>query len=177
MLFRFASPWWLLLVPLALAAGWWLARRRRRADARMVLPAATTRARMVVSPWVVRNQVRFDEPTLMSTQDGLTLLGANCSGSYSGDGLGFWVIGCAARVDEQVPESADESVRSKFYRQEAVEFIGDNLTTTTATDATDPLLGQGFLYVLRYAHFATVTPYGWSSAGSPRASTAGDCAP
>jgi 4-amino-4-deoxy-L-arabinose transferase-like glycosyltransferase len=84
-------------------------------------------ALMVVSPWVVRNQVRFDEPTLMSTQDGLTLLGANCPESYSGDGLGFWVIGCAARVDGQVPESADESVRSKFYRQEAVEFIGDNL--------------------------------------------------
>ena len=82
-------------------------------------------ALMVVSPWVVRNQVRFDEPTLMSTQDGLTLLGANCADSYSGSALGFWFIGCAA--DVEVPESADESVRSTIYRREAVDFIGDNL--------------------------------------------------
>ena len=82
-------------------------------------------ALMVVSPWVIRNQVRFDEPTIMSTQDGLTLLGANCADTYSGDGLGFWSIGCAERVE--VPEGADESVRSTIYRREAVEFIGDNL--------------------------------------------------
>jgi hypothetical protein len=84
-------------------------------------------ALMVVSPWVIRNQVRFDEPTFMSTQDGLTLLGSNCPETYSGDALGFWFINCALRVNEAIPDGADESVRSSYYRREAVEFIGDNV--------------------------------------------------
>ena len=33
---------------------------------------------VVISPWVVRNQVRFDDSITMSTQDGLTLIGTNC---------------------------------------------------------------------------------------------------
>ena len=84
-------------------------------------------ALMVVSPWVIRNQVRFDEPTIMSTQDGLTLLGSNCPETYSGSGLGFWAIACAERADVKVPEGADESVRSSVYRGEAVEFIRGNI--------------------------------------------------
>ena len=48
------------------------------------LGLAALAAVVLVSPWVIRNQVRFDEPTFMSTQDGLTLLGAN--------GLLFWVL-------------------------------------------------------------------------------------
>ena len=79
----------------------------------------------LVSPWVIRNQIRFDEPAFMSTQDGLTLLGANCPEAYEGPAIGFWVIGCALRVD--VPEGVDESVKSKLYREEAIEFVGDNL--------------------------------------------------
>ena len=82
---------------------------------------------IIISPWVIRNQVRFDDPTFMSTQDGLTLLGANCPETYSGDVLGFWFINCALRVDGAIPDGADESVRSSYYRRDAVEFIGDNL--------------------------------------------------
>jgi len=48
---RFAAPWLLLLLPLAVAAVWWLARRRRRGDARMVLPGVALRGRLAVSPW------------------------------------------------------------------------------------------------------------------------------
>jgi Ca-activated chloride channel family protein len=50
-MFRFASPWLLTLLPLALLAAWRLARRRRRGDARMVLPGAAVRLRVGRSPW------------------------------------------------------------------------------------------------------------------------------
>jgi len=50
-MFRFASPWLLLLVPAVLAAVWWMARRRRRADARLALPLAGTRIKLARSPW------------------------------------------------------------------------------------------------------------------------------
>ena len=93
----------------------------------------------LISPWVIRNQVRFDEPTFMSTQDGLTLLGANCPEAYEAPAIGFWVIGCALRVD--VPEGVDESVKSKLFREEAVEFIGDNLDRLPAVAVAR--LGRG----------------------------------
>jgi Ca-activated chloride channel family protein len=48
---RFASPWLLALVPVALAAGWRLGRRRARADARLPLPGAGLRLALR-SPWV-----------------------------------------------------------------------------------------------------------------------------
>ena len=50
-MFRFASPWMLLLLPLVLAAAWQMARRRRRGDARLQLPAASIKMRLGRSPW------------------------------------------------------------------------------------------------------------------------------
>jgi Ca-activated chloride channel family protein len=48
---RLASPWMLLLLPVALVASCLLARRRARRDARLVLPAAAARMRIGTSPW------------------------------------------------------------------------------------------------------------------------------
>ena len=50
-MFRFAEPWFLLLIPVALAAAWALARRRTRRDARVVLPDTRVRLRIGASPW------------------------------------------------------------------------------------------------------------------------------
>lgn len=50
-MFRFATPWILALIPLALAAAWALARRKRRADARLALPMAAARMKLSASPW------------------------------------------------------------------------------------------------------------------------------
>lgn len=103
------------------------------------LALAGTVAAAVVAPWVIRNQVRFDEPTWMSTNDGLTLLGANCPGSYSGPGKGFWILQCADLVD--VPEGVDQSERSTRYREAAFEFIGDNVSAVPSVLAAR--LGRG----------------------------------
>ena len=51
-MFRFASPWILLLLPVAIAAGWLMHRRRSRADARLHLPGGAVRARLAASGWV-----------------------------------------------------------------------------------------------------------------------------
>ena len=50
-MFRFATPWLLLLLPAAVAAAWAMARRRRRGDARLFLPDSALRARLPGSPW------------------------------------------------------------------------------------------------------------------------------
>jgi len=79
---------------------------------------------LVVAPWVIRNQIRFDDSTLISTQDGLTLIGANCPSTYRGPGIGFWSLQCADLVD--VPPEADQSVRSTMYREYAFDVIGEH---------------------------------------------------
>jgi len=50
--FRFASPWLLLLLPVAIGLGWSLLRRRSRGDVRLDLPMAATRIALGTSPWV-----------------------------------------------------------------------------------------------------------------------------
>lgn len=78
----------------------------------------------VAAPWTLYNLSRFDEPVLFSTNDGLTLIGANCDNTY-GDGVGFWNLNCAFAV--ATPPGADQSVRSKIYRDAALTYIGDHL--------------------------------------------------
>ncbi len=88
------------------------------------LAAAAGVCVLVLAPWVVRNQVRFEETTVISTQDGLTLIGANCPDSYFGSGKGFWALQCTDLV--VVPPDADQSERSALYRDYAFDFIAEN---------------------------------------------------
>jgi Ca-activated chloride channel family protein len=66
-MFRFATPWILLLLPICVAAVWLMSRRRRRGDARLRLPMATLRFGAGKSPWV-----RFER--LMPWLRGLVLI-------------------------------------------------------------------------------------------------------
>ena len=51
MTFRFAEPWFLALVPVAVAAAWAFHRRRRLGDARLMLPGGAIRARLATTGW------------------------------------------------------------------------------------------------------------------------------
>lgn len=48
---------------------------------------------LVITPWLVRNQVQLDAVT-MATNSGKTLLGSNCDGAFSGPGLGGFDTEC-----------------------------------------------------------------------------------
>jgi 4-amino-4-deoxy-L-arabinose transferase-like glycosyltransferase len=124
----------LLAIPLTLRRDGTVLRRRL-----LHLALAGGAAAAVVAPWVIRNQVRFEESTWMSTQDGLTLLGANCPESYSGPGKGFWILQCADRVE--VPADADQSQRSRRYREAALDYVGDHVSTLPSVVAAR--LGRG----------------------------------
>jgi len=50
-MFRLASPWALVLLPLVLGAAWRMARLRRRGEARIPLPMASARLAIPRSPW------------------------------------------------------------------------------------------------------------------------------
>ena len=90
---------------------------RRWATRGVVVLLATT---VTVLPWIVYNSSRFNTTVLMSTNDGNTLLGANCPATYGGQSLGGWVFACIEEPTTPVGEnSAERSVRR---RHEAISY-------------------------------------------------------
>jgi 4-amino-4-deoxy-L-arabinose transferase-like glycosyltransferase len=102
---------------------WWRAPTFRR---RPLLPVAVLAATIVMlSPWVIYNATRFDRTVLLSTNDGSTLLGANCDSAYYHD-VGGWDIRCLAPVPNE--DTVDASVRSAERRHLAFEYARDHLS-------------------------------------------------
>ena len=109
-----------LVVPWGLP-GPWMKRCRQ-------IAVVTVVALLVVAPWTVRNLVRFEEPVLVSTNEGLTLRGANCDPAYF-EGVGFWYLQCAGPVD------GDQSEVSSEYRRQAIDYVGEHLDRVPAVVA------------------------------------------
>jgi hypothetical protein len=77
----------------------------------------------VVLPWSAYNLTRFEEPVLLSSNDGLTLLGASCDPVWYGGATGSWRLDCALGVGLE----GDQSEVSARQREAAFEYIGDHL--------------------------------------------------
>jgi hypothetical protein len=105
----------LLLVPLAVVLMIVVGRRRSQTTTKHTIVLCAV-AVGVLLPWVVFNAVRFDDPVLLTTNEGPLWLGANCPDSYYGPALGGWSLFCVidAHVGERV---ADTSVRSTEQRK------------------------------------------------------------
>jgi 4-amino-4-deoxy-L-arabinose transferase-like glycosyltransferase len=95
----------LLGIPVARRAG---GRRLLHAGLVCLAVAAT------LAPWTVRNLIEFDRPVGVATNNGVTIAGANCRGSYEGRDMGLWNFYCleAARPGENEAEHA-ERLREK----------------------------------------------------------------
>lgn len=78
----------------------------------------------LVVPWAAWNDLRFDAPVLLSTNDGLTLAGGHCDRTYFGD-VGGWDIRCAYDVD--VPPGEDASQASMRMRRVGLSYWRDHL--------------------------------------------------
>ena len=94
----------------------------RRRLGRLVVVAAV--AAVVVLPWTIYNTTRFEEPVLVSTNDGLTLIGANCDRTYRGPALGLWDQYCRAGIDA----TGDPSQVSSTYRRAGWDYIAGHLS-------------------------------------------------
>jgi 4-amino-4-deoxy-L-arabinose transferase-like glycosyltransferase len=98
-----------------------LAARRRRQAAWPALAIAVAGVATLV-PWTVYNRTRFEEPVLLSTNDGNTLLGANCDRAYYDD-VGGWDIRCLGPFEP----GPDASQRSRDRRDAAFEYVADHI--------------------------------------------------
>lgn len=108
------------------------------------IAAGAATVAIVVGPWIGANMARFEEPTTLSTNDGLTLLGTNCDPAWRGPGKGLWVLQCIAAVDstgdgvddwektergiDRLGDLADWSVVSGKYRSAALDYLRDHLS-------------------------------------------------
>jgi 4-amino-4-deoxy-L-arabinose transferase-like glycosyltransferase len=112
-------------VLLAVPAVWIGGARREEPTSRRVLGAVAcvAIAVVVVAPWVGYNLSRFEKPTFVSTNDGLTMLAANCDPTFSGSRIGAGDITCA---DRHRP-AGDPSVVNAALRTRAFDYLGDHL--------------------------------------------------
>jgi 4-amino-4-deoxy-L-arabinose transferase-like glycosyltransferase len=85
-------------------------------------------ALLVVSPWLLANLTRFDEPVLFSTNDGLTVCGANNDGSYYGRGTGLWALEpCGAYLQPLSELGLEASTLSNDLRRKGLDYLADHL--------------------------------------------------
>ena len=107
-----------LLIPLLAVPAALLARGDRARRVRLAVAGAVAGA-LVLAPWLVFNVVRFDEPTFMSTNEGIALAGSNRDSVYHGPGTGLTDLECCG---PPYPDG-DQSEISKVYRRRALDYI------------------------------------------------------
>lgn len=114
---------YVLLVPLLAVPAIMLARNTAPGVRLRLLAVTGLVFTVTLAPWVVRNLRTFEEPTFLTSADGLMLLGSNCDETYGGELLGLFSFDCAYSV----PSSRDESVESARQRDAAIDYIGEHL--------------------------------------------------
>lgn len=117
----------ILALPLAVTLVVMAWRANNCSDRRAILRATfavVLSTLVVLLPWVAWNQARFEDPVFLSTNDGLTLAGANCDRTYYDD-VGSWDIWCAYAVD--VPDGVDTSQESTLMRKAGLDYWSDHI--------------------------------------------------
>lgn len=82
---------------------------------------------VVLSPWIVRNQVEFGQP-VVSSSTGTVLVQTNCDETYGGEKLGYWELECG-QPEPAGPngELLDETGRDAIRRQTAIDYAKHHL--------------------------------------------------
>ena len=107
-----------LLVPLLAVPAALVARSVATAQRWKLAGIGVLAAAVLIAPWVGYNLSRFDEPTYLSTNDGIALLGSNCDSVYYGNGIGLTDLKCLGPNPR-----GDQSVDSKIFRDRAFDYI------------------------------------------------------
>lgn len=110
----------ILLTPLLVVPTLLLTRTIIQPERVQNLVIALAAVALLVGPWVVFNLGRFEHPTFVSTNDGGSLLGANCDDVYYGNATGLWQRGCLPEV------RGDQSTANAEYRSDALRYIRDH---------------------------------------------------
>jgi hypothetical protein len=86
---------------------------------------------LVLSPWLIRNWITFDQPTGISTNEGGLFAGANCDSAYYTPLIGTWA--CFPVNDPAWGDN--EAVISGHLRQRALDYASDHAARVPAVVA------------------------------------------
>ena len=86
-----------------------------------MLVAAGLATAVVIGPWVGFNLSRFEKPTFVSNEAGLTMASASCDKVFYGPFLGYWNQSCA--LDAGVHYNGDQSVEDAAYEKYALTYL------------------------------------------------------
>lgn len=113
-----------LLAPLVALLAW---RDGREQPARWKPPALVLVASVAtLLPWAAFNLARFEDPVVLTTNDGAALLGSYCSPSLRGENTGTWSLFCVLDAPNITPDM-DPSERSTEYRRQGLASARDNV--------------------------------------------------
>jgi 4-amino-4-deoxy-L-arabinose transferase-like glycosyltransferase len=73
-------------------------------------------------PWSIRNWAAFDRPVLISTNESVTLAGANCDVGYVGARIGYWTPDCLSQ-----PRHRNEAKQAGVWRREGLDYAREHL--------------------------------------------------
>jgi 4-amino-4-deoxy-L-arabinose transferase-like glycosyltransferase len=112
----------LLVVPLALLAPG--PTRRERATGLVVGLLAGL---VLMSPWIVFNLTRFEEPEVLTTSIGPLLTSSSCDAVWKSDNKATFSVGCTLAVQARDAKPGyDESQFDSMYRRAAFRYIRDH---------------------------------------------------
>jgi Dolichyl-phosphate-mannose-protein mannosyltransferase len=135
-------------------------------DRLVALGVAALAGIVVLAPWTAYNLGRFEKPVFISTNDGLTLIGANCDSQYHGDDPGSWGIECLPDGAFSGDQLRDQSVVNADYRHLALEYAEDHLddlpgVTAIRVARTWSLYDPGFMVTYNDSE-GREPPVGWA---------------
>jgi 4-amino-4-deoxy-L-arabinose transferase-like glycosyltransferase len=135
-------------------------------DRLVALGVAALAGIVVLTPWTAYNLGRFEKPVFISTNDGLTLIGANCDSQYHGDDPGLWGIECLPDGAFSEDQLRDQSVVNADYRHLALEYAEDHLDDLPGVAAirvarTWSLYDPGFMVTYNDSE-GREPPVGWA---------------
>jgi 4-amino-4-deoxy-L-arabinose transferase-like glycosyltransferase len=79
---------------------------------------------VVLAPWTLWVRTQFVRPVVVSTNDGLTLAGANCDETYYSSSIGYWSLDCGEAL---LDPALDASQNSAELRADAASFARDHV--------------------------------------------------
>ena len=144
-----------LFLPLLLVPALWVASGRDVRTALRGLAVAGAATAVVVVPWVSYNLARFEKPTFISSNDGLSLRAANCPVTYHGEYLGWVSVfpPCAAYEpynDQSVVSAKNRSMAFEYMREEwdripvvALARLGRTWAVFRPAQSIDLATGEG----------------------------------
>lgn len=124
-----------MVVPLV----WWLGGVDRREKLRQI-GLCWLAGLIFLSPWLIYNNLRFEDPVTMSAVPGTVMMAGSCDEAWSGEAMGFWTLCFDSRelwdeLEAELPGSTlrgesrvvyDESVLDSFNRKHALEYTVEN---------------------------------------------------